>query len=733
MKTLKSEKRGRVDYTARAFLQDAQSAMRGDIIRGLIEMITNSDDAYNGNRGKIRIEVEHCHGPWRVITRDRATGMRAARMQDAILRLGARTSGFELGQNVRGNLGRGAKDLAAFGQVQFESICDGYYSRLMLEPSGEYTLDRERKCSDEDRKRLHIPRANGTTVTVHVTENIRCPRHGKLTERLSRHYQLRDILSDSKRELMLFDIGKDIQDTLRFNCPEREAVFSGKLSVEDYPRAEVRLVVWRNAERYDDPSSDPCRPAGLLIKGNRAIYDNTLFKFEGHPYSGWFSGRVECAFIDVLAREYDERVERRERHPRDNHIPIITRTRDGLESNHPFTKVLAKSVEEVLGPLIKAEEDKAKQEGAFESSSLRKRLDAVGRDLARLIDEDLREIEADTLPIGPDGKPDVPDIKLIPEQAIAYVGEDKTLTLQVRVNLGVKDARVSLEPGGVLELLDDGPIELKSHRRRDDVLVGQVHLRPLLEGEAAFLTAEAGSHSVVALIEVLPPPEEIEEEIQPPEVLEFEREKYRLAWGKKKRLFLQAPADVVAKDGKEVRVWSDNPGIVVLGGSSVLGFDDNLEYYVSKVEIEARELGAKANLSAELGEHTATCQVIVTQDEAGPNLLIRVVPEEAGTRRALITRSGDQTVIKIMGLHPALKPYLGPPPELPGQDKPISRAIIAEIIASEGARMVVEKRFTSGSLFGEEPDAASIYVMHYRYLSKYLARCHRALVPTTEA
>lgn len=116
MKHSKTEKTGQVEYTPRAFMQDAQSAMRGDIFRALIETITNSDDAYKGAKGKIRIEVEHRRGPWRVITRDRASGMRSDRMEEAILRLGGRTSGFERGQNVRGNLGRGAKDLAAFGQ-----------------------------------------------------------------------------------------------------------------------------------------------------------------------------------------------------------------------------------------------------------------------------------------------------------------------------------------------------------------------------------------------------------------------------------------------------------------------------------------------------------------------------------------------------------------------------------------------------------------------------------------
>ena len=146
---------GRVKYGKRAFHQDAVEAMRGDIVRGLIEAITNSDDAYGEDttHGKIRVEVEHRHGPWKAIVRDRATGMRADDLERKIGGLGERTSGFEIGASVRGNLGRGAKDLAAFGTVTFESIKDCHLSKLTLEATGDYTIDGERKVMPGDRMR----------------------------------------------------------------------------------------------------------------------------------------------------------------------------------------------------------------------------------------------------------------------------------------------------------------------------------------------------------------------------------------------------------------------------------------------------------------------------------------------------------------------------------------------------------------------------------------------------
>jgi len=52
---------------------------------------------------------------------------------------------------------------------------------------------------------------------------------------------------------------------------------------------------------------------------------------------------------------------------------------------------------------------------------------------------------------------------------------------------------------------------------------------------------------------------------------------------------------------------------------------------------------------------------------------------------------------------------------------------MAEILAGEATRMVMERRFPIGAT-DEEP-IASLYVYHSKYLSKYLKRCHKALVP----
>ena len=421
---------------------------------------------------------------------------------------------------------------------------------------------------------------------------------------------------------------------------------------------------------------------------------------------------------------YDRRACRRiptegwRRRPQDpsNPVPIITRRRDGLQHTHPFYKSLTAAIEPVLGNLIAEEEKRARKQANSETARMRRTLDALGRDLSRLIDEDLREIDEEGL-LG--SGESLPPIKLVPEQSVLYLGEEKTITAVVRADLGVHEIGCAVEPGGVVELMDGATAKLTPHKRRTDVLTGQIRLKPLLEDET-LLTVTAGSDAAVGLIEVRSEREIVEVEMPQPDHLQFERSNYRISWTRKKRLRLMAPVELVDAEGKRVRVASTDPGVVVRGGETVLKLDEDGEFYIGEVLIEARTLGAQSTLSARLGSVIATCKVLVTREEDGPNVRIVIEAEEAGARRAIVEQKEGITLIKIMGFHPAIRRYLGPPPEFPLQDLSISRAILAEIIADQAARLVMERKFPTASGH-EQLDAARFYFEHYKYAAKYLA------------
>ena len=715
----------RVSYGARAFKQDASNAMKGDIVRGVIELITNCDDAYGDDtQGKIRVEVEHRRSaPWRVVVRDRAKGMRKSRMESAIGDIGARTSGFEEGAPVRGNLGRGAKDLAAFGPVTFESISEGYYAVMTLEPDGSFDPPVERKVKPEDRELLGIPRGSGTVVTAVVEGRFRCPQHRTLLEKLSKHYQLRDINSDPRRELTLVDLNDGATDGIRYGRPSLTELVTCELTVPGYDDASVSVTISRTAERYENPASDPGRPEGLLVKGRRAIYENTLFSYESNPHAHWFTGSITCEYIDKLALEYDNADAAGDDHGPLNPIPIISRSRDGLEHEHPFFKAFALALEPLLGDLVGDEERKAKAGEVRESVRLRRALDTLGRDLGQLVDADLRELDEDGLG-GDKGSAGTEPLRIVPENLVLYMGEDKTVSVIAVRSLGETAIELETDPEGVIELLDSSPIELVEHPRREDCLIARVHIRPLIEDEETFLTVRCGPAEAIASVEVRPE-REFPDPV-PPIELEFEREKYQLAHTRRRSLVLRAPVEVINDaDTTNVRVTSSDAGIVVLGESVKLEFDENELCFIGRAQVDPRVLGARGALTATLGESQAVCEVVVTQhDGGGPRIEIKIVDEAQGRYRAYVERVGEITMIKILGGHSAIKRYLGPGPDFPHQDTPPARLVIAEIVAGEAARLVMERKYrTTGDL-----DGPAFYSEHLLYLEKYLARCHRMML-----
>ena len=129
-----SKRQGQLKYTQRGFQQDAEAAMKGDVMRALIELITNVDDAYDGKGdGQIEIVFNKSADPYKgvFIVRDKAGGLNGTRMEEAFTNLGDKNQKAVAEMGTRGLFGRGAKDIAALGRARFLSIHKGKFSSLI--------------------------------------------------------------------------------------------------------------------------------------------------------------------------------------------------------------------------------------------------------------------------------------------------------------------------------------------------------------------------------------------------------------------------------------------------------------------------------------------------------------------------------------------------------------------------------------------------------------------------
>ena len=114
----------------------------------------------------------------------------------------------------------------------------------------------------------------------------------------------------------------------------------------------------------------------------------------------------------------------------------------------------------------------------------------------------------------------------------------------------------------------------------------------------------------------------------------------------------------------------------------------------------------------------------MAQDEDGPRVEIKVRDQEAGVRRALVEKAGTTTVISIMGQHRRFVAISVRALIYPFRT---SARFELSLPKSLRARQLVWswRRSTRAALLPRAWTRHASYADH----AKYLARCHKALVP----
>lgn len=737
---MKVKEQGRVIYTDRAFSQDAQEAMGGRIEKALVELITNADDSYARleeagrlfGKGRILVEVEHRRkSNWKIVVRDRAEGMTGKEMKAGLAVLGARTSGFGRGQNVRGLLGRGAKDVAAFGTVTWESIKDGRYYGFRLYPNGNWELLESERASRDVRDRLKI-RGNGTVVTLEVDKAFRSPRHSTLVEMFPRYYSLRDIMSDPSRRVLLVNLNQRGHpgDRLHYRYPAGALEVDEDFPVPGYPAAIAHLRIWSHAGRFDEDKNSPYREGGILVKSRRAIHEITLFKFESDPYAAWFFGKLECPYIDTLIEEYDDRYSRGESHPATNPVRIITRRREGLAPEHPFTKALYGATEEFLQTLVeKKKEEDFERHRRIENERTRARLDKLARAASRFVVEKVKEFEeeVDLSAVLSSGLLR-PDFVIIPGGCKIPVGKVKTFSVRAKVGRGEQsEVEVNLCPGSTGVRLLNTTVLLEEDPDIGNALRGSFKVQGISVGGQATLKAtwdgfEARAYAEV--VEAVSPPE-------PPGEFRFERPHYYVVYGKDKAIRLLAP-DVILKDeGDVAHLVSTNSEIVVRQHLVPLKYSRRFRCGVGTARIEGRQLNAKGTLRATMGRMVASATVQVIQREGtGPPIDFEIVNEFWGPIRARWDPPEGYS-LKIAGRHESVGRYLGPAPDFLGQDSAHFRVLLAEIITESVCERVMRLKEEKGH-WGPDRDVEAFHAEYRRLTGQFLPIAHRAMLSATD-
>ena len=353
---------GRISSNDRFDWYNQSGAMKNDLIRALIELITNSNEAYSKEEGDIDVIINNSKkGELYIEVRDYANGISNIL---ASLTRGETTAGIHNNKQSRGRHGRGLKDVPVL------AIDETFLIKTVVRKNKEYFevkfLDNANyEGTEED---ISTPKPipqncefteGGTSISFKVKPRVNPRRPDLIKTKLQTHIELREIIN--QRNINFIVNGEKETLISTFKNEEKVIFEHGKLDVPDYKNyvkkyGEISYQIYK-LEKPTTTKIDEYSHAGILINGNGISYNNEHFGKKDYSEMFYIHGQIDIPFIDQLYLEFDTN--------RDNPISlnpmsIITTNRDGLEKAHPLFQQIEQNFEPILDKYINQIRDEKK-------------------------------------------------------------------------------------------------------------------------------------------------------------------------------------------------------------------------------------------------------------------------------------------------------------------------------------------------------------------------------------
>ena len=706
-----SKRQGQLKYTQRGFQQDAEEAMKGDVMRALIELITNVDDAYNGEgQGHIEIVFNKSTEPYKgvFIVRDKAGGLDGSKMEIAFTNLGDKNQKAMADMGTRGLFGRGAKDIASFGRARFLSIHNNKFSSLEINSRGEYQMDFfDDTPTEESRLETKLAQSeSGLTAELYVHERHKIPTANEMIEKLQANVQLRDLIN--RNEVTYYDERTKVLKRLEGLAPVGELVLDIEIPVARY-ELPVHLTVYRMPVKEIGALNSYSRH-GIVISGRGATYENSFLHLSNKEGIGWFCGRLDAPEIHDLSRAVDEEGGQNDLNP----TRVISRSRDGLVREHPYWVQLCAAIEPHLKPLLEAI---AEEEGAQrrEGEKLRNRFNALSNTLANKLQELLDASDSGEIPTETGEDDSYQDLTIIPPRRICKKNEIISLTVRAPEGMDLTPLQINMTTGStVIEIVELPDAAKWIKHERLPVVSNTIRIRAANVGSVTLTATrnEVSATCEVTVIDFEPPVEVI------PAGLLFDPDSVSVAPEKRKVMILRAPIDFA---GEKAHLMVDSSLLEV---QSVATLKPN----ASGTACEARVLAVAGKtegstvVTAVIGSSTASVTVKITEagHKRNPKLDFELSGRDNPTQRVTASIEDGKLMIRLYGKHRSLKNIFGAykVTGFENENSPEASATICETLAQQLASYVVERE---AEMHPERFSDAAMYFARQQQLLPHFA------------
>lgn len=712
--------------TERGFHQVATQAMKGDVVRGLIELITNADDAYQDKAGKIEIVVAEGDAADEISysVQDSATGLAGEDLFRVFTSVGVKAAHFTKGGLSRGLLGRGAKDCAIFGSVSFATIKNGMYSKLIIDgQTAEASLLVENeKAEAQHYLELGLAQGeSGLTARINAKKEVVKLQPAKLREELATDAQLRDLIRD--RVVVLRDFRKPTMDgELISPLPIGDEIFRQEFELENY--AGICTIVIRRLAEQQQTAPNENSANGLLVKSGKTIFQNTWFALKDRSPSRLLAGELLVPqIVDTLREELASAVLPQ--------VPLLTPTRDGISQSHPLYKTLARTVAHICLPVfdqIARETEGTRTQGEKLSQDLKVAASVLKSELANA----LKEIDDEDEGTDETGKPAAFDI--IPGVIQVQSDEKFTLSLRAHASVAIEPIIVKSKSSSLFApvgFVFDQPSVLQwgEHARLAEYKTSQISLHAP-EDLGAYELKVAMSDRVASVTVIVVKPSA--DPVPLPSGLEFKPAKVSVSPGRGKNLLVRAP---LGYSGQLFAITHSGTPVASCPGQAILRPDSTGRWAEAKIHVKTGTNTGLLLVVAEVaGGEKATAEVSISEAElrskGGLDIDFKLIDSKNPVMRYELESQETGYLCKVFPTYKAFANVFGEYDaelgKFKNEDSVAGRSVLAQVIALAFAEMLAEREFAKKPEDRWDPAQTNVQVR--KYADKFLPILHRALL-----
>lgn len=664
------------------------------IFEALLEIITNSDDAYeslNNNSlnylGDVRIEYDRGgkKNPTILRVKDKAVGMDFDQMKNKLMTYHKKTS-----TTSRSFFGRGLRDVTALGDVKVSSIKDGLYSELiMYQDLNVDAIAKNAKPTRDDTKYLGTKK-HGTTIEVVIPAGSKSqynPQVETIIKQLPRHYALSRILH-SKNKTLNLNIVSDKEDTKLVHIePDGELVYENKIEIPKY-KTFSKFKLFKLKNLVDENYPEAFRTTGISVFGRKTCFQKNFLdkNIDREPLAHRYYGYLECEHIDKLMHEWHENATKNKKQDALNETFILNPTRiEGIKKDHPFAVELFKEPIKILNKFIN--QDKKSTTSNEKDEKLSKLVDEMMKDCADL----LEDIDRDESGGENQGSLGLQEWRAIPSGIKLKVGEEKKIsiyTFESNLNKGKTLELFIPEKNKEFLEIKSSTVEMVPTKNDPKKYVAVFNLVGKSEKiiEASFRYDK--QVKTQAKIEVyLDKNREFKNDI------EFEKKVYNVVRDKNRNLkiFAKYP-EIINEKNLELKIISNQVDQIKIKPTCKFKIVENTNYAVGEIIVKGLKLESES-------------KVEVTNDIVSDNCIINVVDKEEdnknpftwdidkydlGPNRAAWDTT-NSNLLKISSKHETIKKYLGSENKpYPYSESALFRVLCVEILAEKFAEKRVD-------------------------------------------